>query len=188
MEGVAKGVKAAHGTCEGILVPAVFPHRQPTGNQYLSSHTDAHNLSERIAVLVERADVYVVLPGMTGAIDLCKMHTCNACHKSGNSMLGSVNLSKLPFFLFAKSLDISGSPSYRFLFWRFFLFFFLAFFRHSHRAVCGMERLICVSPVEQEGQASVRVGGPLEEDHHADQGHDCCGRQGSGKLALCRVC
>jgi uncharacterized protein (TIGR00725 family) len=69
MEGSAKGAASVlGGEAEGVLVPSLFTARDPTGNAFLTSHTDTASLMTRIDYLVRCADAFVVLPGTLGTL------------------------------------------------------------------------------------------------------------------------
>ena len=78
MEACAKGFSSvpppaasdgpAPSVCEGVIVPALFASRSPDGNPHLTKVTKAATILDRLAVLMRRARVFLVLPGTLGTL------------------------------------------------------------------------------------------------------------------------
>ncbi|KAK8799709.1 hypothetical protein WA158_006257 [Blastocystis sp. Blastoise] len=69
MEATAKGAKENGGNAIGIIVPTVLIHRDPEGNQYLTSNIKEKTLNDRINKLIEIGDAYIILPGSLGTLN-----------------------------------------------------------------------------------------------------------------------
>lgn len=67
MESAARGVKDAGGHVVGI-VPSVLEARRRV-SRYVDEVVPCHDLSDRKAIMVERSDVLVALPGGIGTLD-----------------------------------------------------------------------------------------------------------------------
>ena len=67
MESAARGVKNAGGHVVGI-VPSVLETRRRV-SRYVDEVVPCHDLSDRKAIMVERSDVLVALPGGVGTLD-----------------------------------------------------------------------------------------------------------------------
>ncbi len=52
----------------GIIVPELFPHRGDHGNRYLTTAYRAGTLMERLTMLIDSANIYVVVPGSVGSL------------------------------------------------------------------------------------------------------------------------
>ena len=67
MESAARGVKDTGGHVVGI-VPSVLEARRRV-SRYVDEVVPCHDLSDRKAIMVERSDVLVALPGGVGTLD-----------------------------------------------------------------------------------------------------------------------
>lgn len=79
MESAARGVKKAGGKVTGI-VPAILETRRRVSG-YVDEVVPCCDLSDRKAIMVERSDVLVALPGGIGTLD--EVFTVMAAHSIG---------------------------------------------------------------------------------------------------------
>jgi uncharacterized protein (TIGR00725 family) len=68
MEASAKGAVEAGGKATGVLVPHLFPHRDPKGNEFNTDAIDTATLLERINAMTEGVRYFIVLPGTVGTL------------------------------------------------------------------------------------------------------------------------
>lgn len=65
MEAVSLGARGAGGQVHGVTAPGLFPTRT-SGNEHLTSESQAASLSDRIGELVEATDASIALHGSLG--------------------------------------------------------------------------------------------------------------------------
>ncbi len=65
MEAVSEGAEEANGRVIGVTAPAVFPHRKGA-NAHVQVELPTATVTERMDVLIGRADAVVALPGSIG--------------------------------------------------------------------------------------------------------------------------
>lgn len=68
MEASAKGAVEAGGKATGVLVPHLFPHRDPKGNDFNTDSVDSDTLLERIDTMTKSVRYFIVLPGTVGTL------------------------------------------------------------------------------------------------------------------------
>ncbi len=79
MECTARGVKSAGGRVVGIIPRILESHRRVSA--YVDEAVPCEDLNDRKAIMVERSDVLVALPGGIGTLD--EMFTVMAAHSIG---------------------------------------------------------------------------------------------------------
>lgn len=65
MEAVSKGASEQGGQVIGVVAPRLFPERAGA-NPYVDELIEAHDLLDRIGMLISRADGVIALPGSIG--------------------------------------------------------------------------------------------------------------------------